>query len=479
MKTAIEIIEQIRKREKSVIEVIDSHLQIIEQKNPELNALIEVYAEEARKRAKELDEQIENGEDIGVLGGLPIAIKDNMLFEGHIISASSKMLAEHKSAYSATVVKRLLEAGAIIIGRTNMDEFAMGSSTETSAFGETRNPWGENRIPGGSSGGSAVVVASGMVPVALGSDTGGSIRQPASMCNIVGLKPTYGRVSRYGLMAMSSSLDQIGPMAHTVEDCALIMSVIEGKDEKDATSLDLDESFAPELSSVDLNGLRVGIPEEYFVDGIDSEVELKIKEAIGDLKKAGAEIVPVSIPLTEYALPIYYILQPAEVSSNLARFDGMRYGTRSETENLLDSYLETRGDLFGGEVKRRILLGTYILSAGYYDAYYKKSLAVRDALHQQMTEVLESVDVIATPVSPTVAWKLGEKMDDPMAMYLSDIFSVSANIVGIPAISVPCGFAHDLPVGLQFMSKHNSDIHLLRVASAYQKLTSAHIKEPS
>lgn len=476
--TIKEIIASIQNGEKTALEITNHYLNRIEEHNPKINAFIEVFADEARHRAEAIDQKIKQGEPLGALAGVPVAIKDNILYEGHIASASSKMLDEYTATYSATVIRRLLEADAIIIGRTNMDEFAMGSSTENSAFGPTINPWGENKIPGGSSGGSASAVSADLVPVALGSDTGGSIRQPASMVNVVGFKPTYGRVSRYGLIAMSSSLDQIGPFTKTVTDNALVMSVIEGRDEKDSTSLDLDETFSPDIQRADLKGIKIGIPKEYFVDGMDSDVEQVIRESIEKLKSAGAEIVDVSIPLTEYALSTYYIIQPAETSSNLARFDGMRYGHRADADNLLDSYLKTRGELFGREVKRRILLGNYILSAGYYDAYYKRALAVKTALHQQISEVMKSVDAIVAPTSPTVAWSIGEKVNDPVSMYLSDIFSVSANIVGIPAISVPCGFAHDLPVGLQFMGSHGEDIHLLRVASAFQELTDAHLKDP-
>jgi aspartyl-tRNA(Asn)/glutamyl-tRNA(Gln) amidotransferase subunit A len=478
MLSAKDIINKTSSGEITVSQIVKNHLTAIDELNPKLNAFVEVFTSESINRAQELDTKLQNKEPLGRLFGLPIAIKDNMLFAGHKASSSSEMLKDYTASYSSTVVARLLAEDAIIIGRTNMDEFAMGSSNETSAFGNVVNPWGENAIPGGSSGGAAVAVAAGMVSVALGSDTGGSIRQPASMCNLVGLKPTYGRVSRYGLMAMASSLDQIGPLAKTVEDCALIMSVIEGKDESDATTIEIDNSFSPALQRANLQNLKIGVPKQYFIDGLDSEVRKTIFSAIDQFKSAGSEIVEVDIPLLEYALPVYYILQPAEASSNLARYDGLRYGTRSDANNLLDSYLETRGDLFGTEVKRRILLGTYILSAGYYDAYYKKALAVRSALHAELEDVYKSVDVLLGPTSPVTAWKIGEKKDDPVAMYLSDIFSVTANIVGLPSISVPAGFANGLPVGMQLMASAGKDVLLLEIAHAFQQINNSHLELP-
>ncbi|MDP2631223.1 MAG: Asp-tRNA(Asn)/Glu-tRNA(Gln) amidotransferase subunit GatA, partial [Candidatus Uhrbacteria bacterium] len=406
------------------------------------------------------------------------AIKDNILVKGHVASAGSKMLENYTATYDATVIQRLKDAGAIIIGRTNMDEFAMGSSTETSFWGNTANPWDVSKVPGGSSGGSAAAVASGMVPVALGSDTGGSIRQPASLCGVTGLKPTYGRVSRSGLMALASSLDQIGVFANTATDAALILEVIEGGDEKDATSLDLPNKTVTELINPSVEGLKIGVPKEFFVPGMDDEVRARVEEAIEVLKSHGAEIVEVSLSLTEYALPTYYIIQPAEASSNLGRFDGIRYGTRAESDKLQESYVHARGEGFGAEVKRRILLGTYILSAGYYDAYYKKAQAVRTAIQNEMNDIFKEVDVILGPTSPTVAWDIGEKFNDPIAMYLADIFTVTANIVGAPGISVPCGFAHNLPVGLQIMGSALDDGKVLQVAAAFQEFTDWHLKIP-
>ena len=354
----------------------------------------------------------------------------------------------------------------------------MGSSTETSAFQKTRNPWDLNRVPGGSSGGSSAAVAAGFVPVALGSDTGGSIRQPAALCGIVGLKPTYGRVSRYGIVALASSLDQVGPFTHTVEDAMLVMEVIEGRDENDATSAELTDKPVAELLQPSLKGLRVGVPKEYFINGTDPEVKARVEEAIAVFEKNGAKIVPISLPLTDYGLPAYYIIQPAEASSNLARYDGMRYGTRAPG-SLEESYLTARSEGFGLEVKRRIMLGSFILSAGYYDAFYKKALAVRNAVRKEFDEAFKQVDVIVSPTSPCVAWKLGEKFDDPVAMYLADVFTAPANIAGLPGISIPCGFANDLPVGLQIQAKPFDEMTLYRAAAGYQALTDWHTKVPA
>ena len=381
------------------------------------------------------------------------------------------MLSYYRGTYTATVVTRLQEAGAIIIGRTNMDEFAFGSSTESSAFHVTKNPHDTSKVPGGTSGGSAAAVAAGMIPAALGSDTGGSIRQPSSLCGVVGMKPTYGRVSRYGIIADGSSLDQVGPIATTVEDIAIVLSVIEGKDSHDATSVVLDDPASENVSS-SLAGVRIGVPKEYFIDGMDEDVAARIHEAIDTLKSGGAEIVNMSLPLAPYALPAFYIIQPAEASSNLARFDGMRYGNRGEGA-IEESYRSARGAGFGAESKRRIMLGTFILSAGYYDAFYKKAIAVRAAMKMEFDAALKNVDVIVGPVSPIVAWGIGEKMDDPVSMYLADVFTVSANILGIPGISVPCGTAHGLPVGLQVLGKSFDDNRVLQVAAAFEGLHNA------
>lgn len=459
-------------------EVVKNCLAKIDLEDPKIGAFLEVFPRRALEKAREIDAMKARGDVLPRLAGVPVAIKDNMLLSGEKACAGSKILQDYTSAYTATVVARLEAAGAIILGRTNMDEFAMGSSTETSAFQKTHNPWDLSRIPGGSSGGSAAAVAAGFVAASLGTDTGGSIRQPAAMCGIVGLKPTYGRVSRYGIIALASSLDQVGPFAHTVEDAMLIMEVIEGRDEHDATSAELTDKPVAELLEPSMKGLRVGVPKEYFIDGMDPEVRARVEEAIAVFKDNGAEIINISLPHTPYALPTYYIIQPAEASSNLARFDGMRYGTRAPGA-LEDSYLTARSEGFGLEVKRRIMLGAFILSAGYYDAFYKKSLAVRNALRQEFDEAYKQVDVIIGPTAPGTAWKLGEKSDDPIAMYLADIFTTSANITGLPGISIPCGLANGLPVGLQIQAKPFDEMKLYTAAAAYQAVTDWHMKLPS
>ncbi len=463
----------------TALQVTEHFLARIEAVDQKVHAFLEVYASEARAQASAIDAKRTNGEALGVLAGVPVAIKDNMVYADHHASSASKILEDYVGAYTCTAVQRLIDADAIIIGRTNMDEFAMGSSTENSAFAKTANPWNLERIPGGSSGGAAAAVAAGMVPVALGSDTGGSIRQPSAMCGVTGIKPTYGRVSRYGLMADVSSLDQIGPITTTVEDAAIVLQVIEGKDIHDATTVELEATTAPVLTRERLDGVRIGMPKQYFVDGMDESVKASIKEGIEKLQMLGATVVELDLPLAPYALAAYYILQPAEVSSNLARFDGMRYGTRVAGKDLIDSYKNTRGALFGTETKRRILLGTYILSAGYKDAYYKKALAVRNALDHEMKEAFKQVDIIISPTSPSTAWKLNEKFEDPVAMYLSDIFTVTANIVGIPSISVPCGFSDGLPIGMQFMAGYLKDHKALEVAHAFQQATDWHTKTPT
>lgn len=461
----------------SAEELTKNCLAKIDAEDAKIGAFLEVFHGRALEKAREIDAMKARGESLPRLAGVPVAIKDNMLLMGETASSGSKMLQDHRAAYTATVVERLETAGAIILGRTNMDEFAMGSSTETSAYKKTRNPWDTTRVPGGSSGGSCAAVAAGFVAASLGSDTGGSIRQPAALCGIVGLKPTYGRVSRYGIMALASSLDQVGPFTHTVDDAMLIMEVIEGVDEHDATSVALQAKPIAELLEPTLKGLRVGIPKEYFIDGMDPEVRARVEEAIQVFKDNGATLVDISLPLTDYGLPAYYIIQPAEASSNLARYDGLRYGTRAPG-SLEESYLQARSQGFGQEVKRRIMLGSFILSAGYYDAYYKKALAVRNAVRKEFDEAFKQVDVILSPTSPAVAWKLGDKFDDPVAMYLADVFTAPANIAGLPGISIPCGFADGLPVGLQIQGKPFDEIHVYQAAAAYQKLTNWHNQVP-
>ncbi len=411
---------------------------------------------------------------------LPVGIKDNICIKGHLTTCGSRILDGFRPPYDACVVEKLRGAGNVIFGGLNMDEFAFGSSCETSFYGPSRNPWDLSRVPGGSSGGSAAAVAAGQVVWALGSDTGGSIRQPASFCGIVGLKPTYGRVSRYGLIAFGSSLDQIGPLTKDVTDCALLLNVIGGFDPRDSTSMDVAVPDYTQALTKDVKGLRIGIPKEYFIDGIQPEVLTAVNKAIEVLKGQGALIVPLSLPHTEYAVATYYIVATAEASSNLARFDGVEFGLRAmpsvpRKSSLLDMYEETRAQGFGNEAKRRIMLGTYVLSSGYYEAYYLRAQKVRTLIKQDFDKAFNECDVIISPTSPTTSFKIGEKMDDPIAMYLSDIFTIPANLAGIPAISIPCGFdSASLPIGLQFMAKPFAEETVLRAAYAYEQATPWH-----
>jgi aspartyl-tRNA(Asn)/glutamyl-tRNA(Gln) amidotransferase subunit A len=399
-----------------------------------------------------------------------------MLYAGEHASSASKILENYISPYTATAVQRLVDAGAIIIGRTNMDEFAVGSSTEQSAFQITRNPWDTQKIPGGTSGGSAVAVAAGFVPVALGSDTGGSVRQPGSLCGVVGYKPSYGRVSRHGLMADASSFDQIGPLARSVEDATLVTSIIAGSDARDqTTALAVDPLQKAHKAS--LQGIRIGVPREYLAEGLQPGVSAALEESLAVMKESGATIIDISLPLQKMSLPVFYILQPAELSSNLARYDGLHYGTRHEGD-LTTAYTQARTLGFGAEVQRRVLLGTFVLSAGYADAFYKKAHAVRSALRKEFAEAFKQVDVIVGPTSPFVAWNIGEKMEDPLAMYLADVFTVSANICGLPAISVPCGMSEKLPVGLHIQGAPLHDDTVLAVAQAFQEATEWHRARP-
>ena len=416
----------------------------------------------------------------GKLAGIPVLVKDNICVKGEETTCSSRILAGFKPPYDATVVRKLKDAGASLIGKANMDEFAFGSSCETSCYGPTRNPWALDRIPGGSSGGSAAAVAAGETIMALGSDTGGSIRQPAALCGVVGLKPTYGRVSRYGLIAFASSLDQIGPVTRDVEDSALLLSVIAGYDEMDSTSVDTPVPNYKNSLVNDVKGLRIGVPKEYFIKGIDGEVEKAVKAAIGTLKDLGAEIVEISLPHTEYAVATYYIVGSAEASSNLERFDGVQYGSRAkDTKNIIDMFTRTRSEGFGDEAKRRILLGTYCLSTGYYDAYYLKAQKVRTKIREDFDRAFKSCDVIVTPTSPTAAFKIGEKLNDPLSMYLSDIFTIPANLAGIPAVSIPCGFSGGgLPIGLQIMAKPFDEETIFRAAYTFEQNTGCHTKRP-
>ena len=446
----------------------------------DLNAVITVTADLALEQAKFIDRKIAIGEEIGVLEGVPCLIKDNILLAGVPATAGSKILENYVAAYDATVIKKLKAAGAVFLGKTNMDEFAMGSTTETSFFGPTKNPRDKTKVPGGSSGGSAAAVAADLCVFALGSDTGGSIRQPASFCGVTGLKPTYGAVSRYGLMAMASSLDQIGPITKCAEDAEIVFNVISGQDERDSTTV---KNIRYQISDVkcDLTKVRIGLPKECFGEGLDSEVHARVREAAEKLAKAGADIKEIGLPHTDYALAVYYILMPAEVSANLARYDGQRYGysVRDRANNLFDIYAKSRGEGFGNEVRRRIMLGAYVLSHGYYDAYYKKAMQMRTLVKSDFDKAFLDVDFILTPTAPTVAWNIGEKILDPLSMYLSDIYTVSANVAGIPGISVPCGLArrataegeaHGLPVGLQILGRAFDEKNILELAKEFEKL---------
>jgi aspartyl-tRNA(Asn)/glutamyl-tRNA(Gln) amidotransferase subunit A len=466
-----EIHKRLADRELSARDLAEESLRQIEQKDKEVGAFLLVDQEGAMKRAAELDEQLAAKKERGILTALPAGIKDNMCTEGLTTTCASKLLANYVPIYNATVVDKLNAAGAIAMGKLNMDEFAMGSSTENSAFQLTRNPWDLERVPGGSSGGSAAAVAAGEVYFALGSDTGGSIRQPAAFCGVVGLKPTYGRVSRYGLVAFASSLDQIGPLTKNVEDAAYVLQAISGLDVKDSTSADVEVPDYLSALTGEIKGLSVGVPKEMMGEGVSEGVRARVQEAIQKLEQMGATIQEVSLPHSDYAVATYYLIAPAEASSNLARYDGVRYGVRKPGKNLLDMYLETRSQGFGSEVKRRIMLGTYALSSGYYDAYYLKAQKVRTLIRQDFERIFEKVDVIVGPTAPTTAFKIGEKVDDPLTMYMNDILTIPVNLAGLPAISVPCGLSDGLPVGLQIIGKAFDESTILRVAHAYEQET--------
>ena len=430
--------------------------------------------------ARAADERLARGKGVTPLTGVPIALKDLLCTQGVATTCGSHILHNYTPPYDATVVSRLREAGAVFLGKTNLDEFAMGSSNETSWFGVVKNPWDPQAVPGGSSGGSAAAVAAGGCAAALGSDTGGSIRQPASYCGVVGLKPTYGRVSRFGLVAFASSLDQIGPMTRDVKDAALLMNIISGKDPLDSTSADVEIPDFLKALTGKIRGLRIGLPKEYFIEGMEPEVEARVREALETLKSLGADLREISLPHTNYAVDVYYLIAPAEASSNLARYDGVRYGYRTESpRDTASLYQGTRQEGFGEEVKRRIMLGAYALSSGYYDAYYLKAQKVRTLVREDFLRAFEEVDVIATPTAPTPAFKIGERRADPLTMYLSDIFTIPCNLAGIPGISVPCGLTSaGLPVGIQFMAKAFDEETLLRVSDAFQRVTDFHRRRP-
>ncbi len=468
----------IDKGEVSPLELTEAILKRIETVEDKVKAYVTLTGDQALNQAKYPGNR-DKDESKAALFGIPVAIKDNICTEGIRTTCSSKILENFIPPYDSTVIKKLKGQGSILVGKTNLDEFAMGSSTENSAFGHTRNPWDITRIPGGSSGGSAAAVSADMCIAALGSDTGGSIRQPAALCGVVGLKPTYGRVSRYGLVAFASSLDQIGPITKNVKDAAILLNVISGHDPNDSTSAGI---YVPDFTSAigqDIKGLKLGVPKEYFLEGMDTEVEKAVKLAISKLESLGAIPVEISLPHTRYAVAAYYILATSEASSNLARYDGVKYGLRVEGEDLIEMYMKTREKGFGAEVKRRIILGTYTLSSGYYDAYYKKAQQVRTLVKQDFERVFEKVDAIITPTTPSPAFKAGEKTEDPLQMYLADIFTISVNLAGVPGISIPCGFtSNNLPVGLQIIGKHFDEETILKTAYAYEQATDWHKRKP-
>lgn len=503
--TATELLARLSRGDITSVELTQAFLDRIQRHDGAVRAFLRVDPGAALARAEEIDKRRNHGEPVGPLGGLPVAIKDLLCTEGEPTTCASRILEDFRPPYDATVVARLKAADAVLIGKTNMDEFAMGGSNENSAFGPVHNPWDLTRVPGGSSGGAAACVAAGMAPLSVGSDTGGSIRCPAALCGVTGLKPTYGRVSRYGLVAFASSLDQIGPLARTAEDAALLLEVLAGHDPLDSTSIDLPLPRYTQSVHQPLKGLRIGIVPEHFGKGLDSEVEAAVREAVRVYQSLGATVKEVSLPHGKYAVATYYIIAPAEASSNLARYDGVHFGHRTDEKQMLAEleaqrralgksgdaktvedldnplvrmYRRSREEGFGAEVKRRIMLGTYTLSAGYYDAYYKKALAVRRLIRQDFDRAFEQVDVIAGPVTPTPAYKIGEKVDDPLAMYLFDLYTVSTNLAGIGGISVPCGFSSGgLPIGLQLQAPPFEEDRLLRAAAMFQQATDWHTRQ--
>jgi aspartyl-tRNA(Asn)/glutamyl-tRNA(Gln) amidotransferase subunit A len=463
-----EIHRQLAKKERTVSEIVEDSLTRIKEVQPEIGSFLAINEEGARKKAKELEQKLNTSSERGLLAAIPAGVKDNLCTEGITTTCASQLLSNYQPIYNATVVEKLLSSDAIIMGKTNMDEFAMGSSNENSSFHPVKNPWDITRVPGGSSGGSAAAVATGAVTFALGSDTGGSIRQPAAFCGVVGLKPTYGRVSRFGLVAFASSLDQVGPVTQTVEDAAYVLQTIAGHDESDSTSVAKEVPDYLSALTGEIKGLKVAVPREMLGDGIDPAVREQIEKAVKQLEELGAHISEVSLPNLEYAVATYYILAPAEASSNLARFDGIRYGVR-QGKNLLDIYEQSRSNGFGPEVKRRIMLGTYALSSGYYDAYYVKAQKARTLIKQDFDHIFANHDVIVGPTAPTTAYRIGEKISDPLTMYLDDLCTIPINLAGLPAISVPAGLANGLPVGLQIIGKAFAEETVLRVAHAYEQ----------
>ncbi len=476
--TVAELARALSRREISSVELTRTFLERIN-KYKALNAFVTLDPERSLAQAKAADARLAKGE-AGALTGVPVAQKDIFCADGWLTTCGSKILSNFVAPYDATVIGKFNQAGAVCVGKTNMDEFAMGSSNETSYYGAVKNPWDTAYVPGGSSGGSAAAVAARLAPAATGTDTGGSIRQPSALCNLTGLKPSYGRVSRYGMIAFASSLDQGGPMCRTAEDAALMLNVMAGFDPRDSTSVEASVPDYTKTLNDDIKGLRIGLPKEYFSKGLSAEVAKVIEAAIAEYKKLGAQVVEVSLPNSQLAIPCYYVLAPAEASSNLSRFDGARYGYRArDYTDLLDMYCKTRAEGFGAEVKRRIMIGTYALSAGYYDAYYLKAQQLRRLIAQDFERAFQSCDVIMGPTTPTTAFKIGEKSDDPVAMYLSDIYTISVNLAGLPGMSIPAGFdARGLPVGLQLIGKYFDDARLLNVAHRYQQVSDWHKRSP-
>ena len=469
--TVHELKEKLDKKEITITEITKAYVDRIVEKEQDVKAFVTTLTDEALEKEKEIEEKVNSGEIVSEYAGIPVGIKDNMCTKGIKTTCISKILENFVAPYDATVVEKLNNENLINLGKLNMDEFAMGTTTEHSAIKTTSNPWDLNKIPGGSSGGSAAAVAAGMVPWALGSDTGGSIRQPASMCGVVGLKPTYGLVSRYGLVAFASSLDQIGPITKDVKDAAILLNLISGHDEKDTTSINVDKKDYTKALKNDVKGLKIGVPKEYFEEGINPEVRQAVKDAIEEYKAMGAIVEEFSLPIAEYALATYYIIACAEASSNLGRFDGIRYGYRTPNfESLKDIFINSRTEGFGPEVKRRIILGTYVLSSGYYDAYYKKAQHVRTLIKNEFNKAFEKYDVLITPTAPNVSFNIGEKSNNPLELYMEDLCTVPINVAGVPAISVPCGLSQDgMPIGMQIIGKHFDEETILNAAYTYEK----------
>lgn len=469
--TIQELHEGLKKKKFSSVEITKDCIDKIEKRQKNINAFITFTKDSALKMAEKADKKIKDNESFNVLHGIPCAIKDNILIKDILCTSGSKILSNYKAPYNAHVIEKLNKQGYVLLGKTNMDEFAMGSSTESSYYGTVKNPHDLERVPGGSSGGSAAAVADEQCIYSLGSDTGGSIRQPAALCGVIGLKPTYGRISRYGLMALASSFDQIGPFAKTTQDAAYIFNYLFGYDQKDGTShYSAKKEYFTKIKK-DVKGLKIGYYPDMLLDHMDEDIKTAFHKSLSALEKQGAEIIQVDMPTLSYALAAYYIILPAEASSNLARYDGVRFGHHIEMNNLIDTYLKTRGDGFGNEVKRRIILGTYTLSEGYYDAYYKKALKVRSILINDYKELFKKVDCFATPTTPAVAFKIGLKVNDPLTMYLEDIFTVSANVAGIPGISIPCGNSQkNLPIGIQFLANHFDEKTLFQIANTFESL---------